>query len=179
MQLTKQAKKEQSSKMAQEVRSCSQFFFTHYHGLKFQDMAELRKRLKAFRGEYRIVKNSLVRHALKEAGIPLQEEDVLRGPVGMVLGKNGDATGIAKVLQTFSKEFPALKVRAGYAFDRWMGPEDCRNLSNLQSRPELLQRLAGVLYTTLSQIASVLEAPLRDFLLAVRALQDKNKHRET
>ena len=69
MKLTKQQKREVAKQMAEALRKAPHLYLTQYQGLKFIELAELRKKLKPVSCKYRVVKNSLMGYALKDAGI--------------------------------------------------------------------------------------------------------------
>lgn len=175
MKLTKQQKKDKSKELASELKDAGFLAFTNYQGLKFTELYGLRAKLKSSKSRYSVVKNSIVRHALQEAGIPLADEKLFQGPLGMVVSKSEDPSGPAKVLSQFAKEFPLLKFRAGYVRPKWLTGPDIQRLAALPSRTELLAKLAGALNGSLVNIASVLQAPMRDLALVLKALEDKKK----
>lgn len=175
MKLTKNQKIEKSRELAEALKKSPHLFFTEYQGLKFQELAELRGKLRPLRCRYAVVKNSLIRYALKNAGVDGVSPALLKGPVGMVVAEDDDPVAAAKVLAAFAKQFPLLKVRAGFVGRKWMTPSECERLSALGGRPELLAKLVGALYSAVSQSAGVLQAPLRDFVLVLRALEEKKK----
>ena|SRR5581483_6930035 len=173
MKLTKQQKKEISRQMAEALKKAPHLYFTQYQGLKFVELAELRKKLKPLNAKYSVVKNSLVDYALKDAGISGVAEETLKGPVGLVVGQGTDPVAAAKVLVAFAKEFPKLKLRAGYVDGSWLDAAACARLSTLGTKPELLSMLVGTLYSAVSQAASVLQAPIRDLALTLKALEEQ------
>jgi large subunit ribosomal protein L10 len=91
----------------------------------------------------------------------------------MIVAENDDPVAPAKVIATLGKKFPQLKVRAGYVSQKWMTPADCANLSKLPSRQELLGKIVGLLYTMVSQPVAIAQAPVRDMVLVVKALENK------
>ena len=175
MKLTKQQKTEISKQMAETLKKSPHLYFTHYQGLKFVELAELRKKLKPFGCKYQVVKNSLVDYALKGAGISGVAEETLKGPVGLVVGQGTDPVAAAKVLASFAKEFPKLKLRAGYVEGQWLDAAACSRMSMLGTRPELLSALAGTLYSAVSQAAGVLQAPIRDLALVLKAVEEQKQ----
>ncbi|MBI5211546.1 MAG: 50S ribosomal protein L10 [Elusimicrobia bacterium] len=175
MKLTKDEKKEDSKKLSETLRGSPFIYFTAYKGLKFQELASLRSKLKSHRCSYKIVKNSQLAHALKQAGIEGVDAKLLDGPNAVLLARGDDPVGPAKVLAQFAKEFPALKIKAGFVDAQWLAPADCERLSKLGTKQELVGRVACVLYSTLSQSAAVLAAPIRDFALVLKALEEKKK----
>lgn len=173
MKLNKKQKKEKSVEFAELLKGCSHVYFTDYKGLKFQELADLRSKLKPLACKYQVVKNSLLAHALRQAGLPGGEAKLLAGPNALVVSRDGDPVSAARVLVKFAKEFPSLRLKGGLVAARWLGPSDCQRLSEIGTRPELLGKLAGTLYSAVAQGAWVLAAPIRDLTLVLKALQEK------
>lgn len=179
MKLTKQDKKNLSSKLGEELGAAGDVFFTSFQGLKFKDIEGLRTKLGPAKGRFRVIRNTVISHALQGAGLEgWKDSGFLKGPVALVLLKqDGDPVVAAKVLVDFGKEFPALKIKGGFATKKWLSSEDCKRLSTIGSRQELLGKLAGTLYTSVAQIAGVLQAPMRDLVLVVGAVENEKKRK--
>ena len=176
MKLTKQQKIEQAKELAKLLGKSPNLYITQYQGLKFVELAQLRTKLKPFKCKYQVVKNSLIANALKEAGIPgSPDAKLLKGPIGIIVAPGTDPVSAAKTLVAFAKEFPLLKVKAGYVGDQWLNGSECAKLATIGSKPELLAKLAGTLYAAVAQSAGVLQAPIRDFVLVLAALEAKKK----
>ncbi|OGS04974.1 MAG: 50S ribosomal protein L10 [Elusimicrobia bacterium RIFCSPLOWO2_12_FULL_59_9] len=175
MKLTRAAKKQKSSGLAETFKDSSHVYFTGFQGLKFQHLQDLRLKLKPFSSRYQVVKNSIAHHALKEAGMENAKVNLFEGPVALVFGRSSDAAGVAKVLIEYAKQEPALVLKAGFLEGRWFGPEEVSRLSKLGSRQELLAELAGSLYSCVSQIAGVLQAPIRDLASVLTAVKTNKK----
>lgn len=173
MKLSREGKKQRSSEFAQELKGASQLFFAEYQGLKFQELADLRAKLRPLELKCRVVKNSIARHAIEGAGIEGRWDDIFRGPVAMIAGPGTDPVSAARVLVGFAKEFEKFRLKAGFVEKKWFSKAEVETLSTLGSRQELLAKLAGALNQSVAQIASVLQAPMRDLALALKALEDK------
>ncbi|MDD4003975.1 MAG: 50S ribosomal protein L10 [Elusimicrobiaceae bacterium] len=178
MNLSKEQKIDRSSKLAEEIKASEGLFFASYQGLKFVELARLREKLTDVKAQFRVERNSVVNFALRNAEVA-GTPDILKGPTAITILKGGDIVEAAKVLAAFEKEFPALKIKAGYATKNWFSEEDCKKLSMLGTRAETLSHLACALYTSVSRIASVLQAPIRDLAFALKALEDKKREGET
>lgn len=178
MILSKEQKIDKSSKLAEEIKASEGLFFASYQGLKFVELAKLREKLGGVNAKFRVERNSVVHFALKNANVE-GTPDILKGPTAITILKGGDIVEAAKVLAAFEKEFPALKVKAGYATKNWYSDADCKKLSTLGTRAETLSHLAGALYTSVSRIASVLQAPIRDLAFVLKALENKKRESET
>src|SRR4030095_12756806 len=85
-------------------------FVTDYSGVDVVQFGELRNRLHKAGARCLVVKNSFLRLAAKEAGLPDLGE--LRGQTAVVVGDK-DAAAAAKVLKTFTGEFKKLTVKTG------------------------------------------------------------------
>jgi large subunit ribosomal protein L10 len=175
MKLTRNQKTEKSKALAEQLKAAPHLFFTEYKGLKFKELDELRSKLRPLRCRYAVVKNSLVRFALKNAGLEGPDAKLLKGPVGMVVSESDDPVAAAKVLSAFARQFPKLKVKAGLVSQKWMTPAECQHLSTLGSRQEVLGKAVSILYNVISQPLAVMQAPARDVLLVVKALEQKKK----
>ncbi len=175
MKLTKSDKIERAKALAESLQKAPHLFFTEFQGLKFTELDDLRGKLRPLRCRFAVIKNSLVRYALKNAGVDGGDSKLLKGPIALVVSQEDDPVAPAKVLAAFAKQFPQLKIKAGLVSRRWMSPAECDKLSTLGGRPELLGKLAGTLYSAISQAAGVLQAPVRDFVLVLKALEDKRK----
>ncbi|MFH1619941.1 MAG: 50S ribosomal protein L10 [bacterium] len=175
MKLTKQDKKTVSKKLSEELASSGDVFFTAFQGLKFKDIEALRGRLVTSKARFRVVRNSIMGHALKAAELEAAGQDLLKGPTAVVMLNGSDLVSIAKVLAGFSKEFPALKIKGGFSVKKWMTMDECKKLAVIGSREELLAGLAGRLYSCVAQIAGVLEAPARDLVFVLQAVEEKKK----
>lgn len=175
MKLTKTQKIESSKVLAEKLKAAPHLFFTEFQGMKFVELDELRAQLRPLKCRHAVVKSSLVRYALKGAGIDGVDPKMLKGPVGLIVADNDDPVAPAKVIATLAKKFPQLKVRAGYVSQKWMTPSECESLSKLPSKQELMGKIVGLLYTLVSQPVAIAQAPTRDMVLVVKALENKLK----
>ena len=173
MKLTRNQKTEKSKAWAEQLKAAPHLFFTEYQGLKFKELDELRAKLRPLHCRYAVVKNSLVRFALKNAGLEGADAKLLKGPVGMVVSESEDPVAPAKVLAAFAKQFPKLKLKAGLVSQKWMTPAECQYLSTLGSRQEMLGKAVSVIYNVIIQPLAVMQAPARDVLMVVKALEQK------
>ncbi len=176
MNLTKEQKKERSQSLAEEIKQSAGIFFTGYQGLKFTELAGLRASLSDAKCRFRIERNSILFHALKNAGVEGVDESLLKGPTAIaILKEDGDVALAAKGLADFGKKMEAFKIRAGYTDGVWYDEAKVKVLATVGSREENLSKLAGALYSAVAQSAQVLQAPIRDFAYVLKAVEDSKK----
>jgi large subunit ribosomal protein L10 len=144
---------------------------TEYRGLSVDDLAELRARLRGTDASYRVVKNTLTRLAVRDAGVDIPD-DMLLGPTAITFCA-GDPIATAKVLRSFSREHPALVIKGGFLEGRLLDAAETTRLADLESREELLARLAGLMQAVVAQPARLAQANLSKFARLLAALQDK------
>lgn len=137
-----------------------------YRGLNVAQVTELRKQLREAGVDFQVLKNSLVRRAT--AAAELTELDaVLTGPTAVAFSET-DAVVAAKILNDFAKKNDALKLKGGVVEGKVIDADQLKALAELPSRDGLL-----------SMLLSVLQAPMRNFALAVKAVAEKkNKARK-
>jgi large subunit ribosomal protein L10 len=169
MILSKEQKVEKAKGLSEEIKSAGVLFFTSYQGLKFSDMAGLREILAPTGAKYRVEKNSIVSHAVQNAGINGADEKYFKGPTAIAIG--GDIAAVAKAFVDFQKKAEALKLRACYADGVWYDEADIKKLASIGSKEDNLSKLAGALYSAVAQSAQVLQAPIRDLAYVLKAVE--------
>jgi len=155
-------KQQEVEEIATKLRESASSVVTDYRGLNVAQVTELRKSLREAGVEFQVLKNSLVSRAAASAELS-DLDAVLTGPTAVAFSKN-DAVTAAKILNDFAKKNDALELKGGIVEGRFVDSEQVKALANLPSREGLL-----------SMLLSVLQAPVRNFALAVKAVAEKNE----
>jgi large subunit ribosomal protein L10 len=148
------------------------FIVVDYRGLKVGPITELRKRLNKAGAEMHVVKNSLFRLAVKEAGVG--DLGALAGQLAVVTGQR-DISSAAKVVKTFSSEFDKPKVRFGYLKNQRLETADILALADLPSIEVLRAKLLGVVMAPASKLATVINTPATQLVRVLKARVDKGE----
>ena len=144
---------------------------TEYRGLTVSELAQLRADLRKTDAEYKVLKNTLTRIAARDAGFDIPDE-LLTGPTAVTFCA-GDPVAAAKALRAFSRDHPALVVKGGILDGRLLDAAETLRLADLESREELLSRLAGMFMTIIAQPARLAQANLSKAARLFAALADK------
>jgi large subunit ribosomal protein L10 len=144
---------------------------TEYRGLTVTELADLRAELRKNDAEYKVVKNTLTRIAAKDAGFEVPDE-LLVGPTAITFCA-GDPVAVAKALRAFSKDHPELVVKGSILDGKLLDAADTMKLADLESREELLGKLAGMFEAILAQPARLALANLTKAARLLAALQAK------
>lgn len=133
-----------------------------YRGLNVAEVTELRKKLREANVEFKVYKNTLTRRAVEQTEINGLEE-FLTGPNAIAFSSE-DVVAPAKVLSEFAKDHEALEIKAGVIEGNIATVEEIKAIADLPSREGLL-----------SMLLSVLQAPIRNFALATKAVADQKE----
>jgi large subunit ribosomal protein L10 len=132
-----------------------------YRGLTVAQVTQLRKTLREAGIEFQVLKNTLVRRATAEAQLT-DLDAILTGPTAIAFGN--DVVAPAKILSDFAKKNDKLQIKGGVVEGRVVDQAQIKALADLPSREGLL-----------SMLLSVLQAPMRNFALAVKAVSEKQE----
>jgi large subunit ribosomal protein L10 len=155
-------KKQVVAEIADKFRASKATVIVDYRGLNVAEMTELRKQLREAGIEFKVYKNTMTRRALAEIGLEGLDE-VFTGPNAIAFS-NEDVVAPAKILSEFAKTHEALEIKGGVIEGSVASKEEIDALAKLPSREGLL-----------SMLLSVLQAPIRNFALAVKAVADKQE----
>lgn len=143
--------------------------FVGFKGLTVPQVTELRSRFRKAGVDYSVVKNNLIRQALK--GGPLEKSDTLDkqlvGETGVAFSFE-DPSVAAKILKAFRKEGDGknekLELKAGILEDALLsGKEVENNLATLPGKDELRAMLLATLQAPAQNLVVQLAAPLQNF----------------
>ena len=158
MKLNKTDKKNLSLELAKEFQA-KDTFFASFNGLKFKDSNGLRDSLRPVKSRFKVMRNTIVSHALENASLKAGDAALVKGPTAVVtLEDPNEITRVAKELMAFAKVNPGVKWKGGFYSKQWLTPSDMERLSKIGSKTDLLAQLAGMLYTNIAQIRYVLDA---------------------
>ncbi len=148
------AKKEQVKDLAEKMKNAKIILFTEYRGITVGDDTKLRKNLRENNSNYMVVKNSIIAHAAKEAGIDGLEN--LEGPTAVVIG-NDDYVAPAKIVNDYSKENELYKIKLGVMDGKVIELSEVKKLASLPSKETLYAMLASALLGNIRNLAVVLD----------------------
>jgi large subunit ribosomal protein L10 len=158
------------AELAEHFRESSGAVLTDYRGLTVKQLQDLRRSLGGS-ASYAVTKNTLTKIAAKEAGVEL-DESLLVGPTAIAF-ITGDVVEAAKGLRDFAKDNSPLVIKGGFLDGKILAPEEIKKLADLESREVLLAKLAGGMKASLSNAASLFNAPLSQAVRTIAALQAK------
>jgi large subunit ribosomal protein L10 len=139
-------------------------------------VTDLRSKFREKQVEYRIVKNTLARRAVKGTEAEVLH-DLFEGPTALILGYE-DPVSPAKVLQAFiDQKAGKMSVRGAVLDGKLIDAAAVESLSKLPGLPELRSMLAGLINRPAQMLATVLSEPGRSLarVLDARREAEANK----
>ena len=166
-------KKNITAEYLKRVNASPFFIVVDYQGLKVGPMTELRKRLNKAGAEMHVVKNSIFRLAVKEAGVA-DLSGALAGQLAVVTGQR-DVSSAAKVVKTFSSEFEKPKIKFGYLNNQRLETGEITALADLPPIEILRGKLLGVLNAPATNLVALLNTPASQLARVLQARVDKGE----
>lgn len=159
--------------LSQSISAVRAVFAIDYRGLKVEQATEFRRKIRESGASYKVIKNTLAKRAIAGTGFEALEPH-LEGMTGLAFTES-DPVALAKVINDYAKDVPAIVYKAGLLMDQTLTVEQFKELADLPSREELLSKLLSVLQAPVQNLLGVLQAPARDLLLVLQAKADKEK----
>jgi large subunit ribosomal protein L10 len=155
--MKKEEKGTMVAELAEDFGRASIALVTEYKGMKAGESDDMRRRIRAVRGEFRVTKNTLLRRAIKDTNFALLDGH-LGGPVGLILSY-ADPVELAKTVNSFKDFGEKFKIRGGVLDGKPLTPAEINELANLPPREVIMAQLLGLLQAPATQLVRLLNEP--------------------
>ena len=159
------------SDLSEKLKGSPFLLVTDYQRMKVDQFGELRNRLAPAGAEVRVVKNSFLKRAMADSGMP-DVADQLTGQTAIVMGEK-DVAPVAKILKMFAAEFKIAALKIGVVDKAILSTSDVEALAELPSREVLLAKLLGLMLAPATQLVRVLNEPASAFARVLKAKGDQ------
>lgn len=166
-----QAKEQVVKEIEQKINAASLIVFSDYRGLNVEEVTELRNKLRVPGVEFKVLKNTMMRFALKNAGYE-NVADQVEGP-NAILFSNDDVVGPAKTMFEFIRQHPNLEIKFGLLEGQTVTPEKIKALADLPPREVLVAQVLGTMQAPITSFVRVLNANITGLVRALDQIKEQ------
>jgi large subunit ribosomal protein L10 len=159
------------AELKERIDRSDALLLTEYRGLTVSEITELRRSLAEGGTKFAVVKNTLMRRAVNDAGVA-ELEPMLEGPSAVAFVE-GDPVAAAKSVVDAAKKFPTLVLKGGFMDGKLLSAADAKALASLESREVMLSKIAGLMKSEMSKAAAMFVGAQSKFLGVLEAYKDK------
>jgi len=141
----------------QRLKTAKMAIITEYRGLTVAQMTRLRREIRQAAGEYQVIKNTLVRRALKDTAYG-DLDQLLQGPNGWVFAYD-DPVMLTKALVKFADDNDKLAIKGGVFEGQFMDPAKVKVLAQMPSKPELQAKVLAMINAPATQLVRLIQEP--------------------
>jgi len=145
--------------VAEKFQSAVSVVVVDYRGLTVEQVTNLRKDLREAGVEMRVIKNTYLKRAADKVGYEGLDE-TFTGPTAVAFSSE-DVVAPARIMAKYAEDIEALEIKGGMIEGKVASLEEINALAKLPNREGML-----------SMLLSVLQAPVRNFAYAVKAVAD-------
>lgn len=151
-------KQERVNELTEMLKGAVSGVLVDYRGITVEQDTKLRKELREAGITYFVEKNSMLRFALKNAGLD-GLSNVLEGTTAIAIS-SADQTAPARILGKFAENDKSerFKLKAGFVEGEIYDAKGVMALSKIPSKEVLLSQLVGSLKGPMQKLAAVLKA---------------------
>ena len=157
-----EAKKVVVSEIEEKIEKAESIVIVEYKALTVEQVTALRAKCRAANVDYCVLKNTLVKRALMNKGIQIDEK-LLEGPNAFVFG-NADPISAPKMIKEFvagcekDKKQSPLTIKAGIMDGAVQSVDEVKALADILPREQLIAKIMGCLNSQATALAYVIKA---------------------
>ena len=171
MAKTRKQKEKEINDLIDKLKRAKITVLTGYQGLTVFEMQELRSKLRELEADYKVAKNTLLKIALKKAGLNLDISEY-KVPLALAFSYE-DEVSVPKEVYEFSKGNKALEILSGIMDEKLVSKDTIIKLAILPSKEELFSKIVYMLNYPLSGLVNVLQGNTRKLVYALKAMSEK------
>lgn len=165
-------KQEEVQALTSELQNALVGVIVNYKGINVDADTKLRKELREAGVNYRVIKNSIMSRAAKDAGMGELEKILVETTAVAISDK--DYTSAAKILGKYADASKGkFTIKGGFAEGVVIDAAGVAGLSNLPSREELVAMTLRGLNGPISGLANVLNANISGFVRVLNQIAGK------
>lgn len=170
---SREIKEQKVQEIIEKFRNAQAAILADFRGLNVEEDTELRRKFREAGVEYKVLKNTLTRIAIKEVGYDVLEK-YLEGPTAIAFSYK-DPVAPAKILVDFIKAHKKLELKAGIVNGKLINEDGIKALSELPPREVLIAKALGGMKAPISGLVGVLQGTIRKTVYVLNAIKEKKE----
>lgn len=170
MPITKEAKKDLVSTTTKLLEKEKESIVVSYKGLSVEEMQELRGKLREAGVSLKVIKNTLLARALKDAKI--EGLDVLEQKKPLAIAIGDDEVAPVKIIVEFAKDHKQLELISGAIDRQAVAVDKLQQLAALPGREEMIGQVVGTIAAPLSGFVRVLAGTPRALVQVLKSISE-------
>ena len=131
--------------------------FVDYKGIKVTEDTELRVKMREANVDYSVVRNRLMKFAIKNVGFD-DLDSILNGTTSLAVSKD-DPIAPAKIVKEFADKLPDyFEIKAGFMDGKVLTADEVKSIASIPALPVLQAQFLGTLLAPITSLAIVLKA---------------------
>ena len=173
MAISKNQKTRMVQDLVAELKNSKSVAFAYNKGISVAEQKELRLALQEVQGRLIVIKKTLFKIAIKEAGLPEVPTENLTGPIMVAFAHEDEIANFQQIFE-FSKKHPTIKLTGGILAGENLTEQAALQLANLPSLAALQGQFVGLLAAPLRSFVQILQAVPTSFVRALAEIQKKS-----
>ena len=166
-------KKQAVADLSQKLKAARTGVIVDYKGITVEDDTKLRKELRESGSDYKVVKNTMLRLALKEAGID-GLDPILEGTTAVAVNFE-DYVAPAKILNGYAEKHKNFTIKAGFIDGKSATTDEVKTLASLPPKDVLLAQVLRGMNGPITGFVTVLNGTLKGLVVALNAIAEKQQ----
>ena len=173
MAITKARRAELVKIYSDLIQKSEALVLIEYKGLSMKGIDPLRHKVREASGELHVVKNTLARLALTQAGYTVPDAMFAQSTaIGFAFT---DVPAVAKALTAAAKDSEFIKVKGAVLGKQVLDAKQVQALAELPPMPVVRAQFLGLLSAPASRLAGVIASGVRQVVNVVKAYSDKQE----
>lgn len=171
--VTIQQKKEAVASLVEKLGRAQGYYLIGFETMTVEQTINFRRRLKEKGLEFVVAKNTSLKIAVKQAGVPEIPNEDYFGQSGFVFAYD-DALAPAKIIKELFDKTEKPRLKAAIVEGQYFNGKQLNVLATLPSKPELIASILGSLNAPVSGIVGAINATMRDMISVIEEVAKKN-----
>jgi large subunit ribosomal protein L10 len=136
---------------------CQAGVFVDYSGITVAEDTEMRVKMREANVDYAVIKNSLMRFAIKYAGFD-DLDPILNGTTSLAVS-NDDPIAPARIIKEYAGKLPNyFEIKGGFMDGKILSTSEINTIASIPPLPILQAQLLGTMLAPITSLAIVLKA---------------------